>query len=51
MVSLNRIVYMYISREIGLVKKLLTKVDRAALEAKSIDRTLDRSSDLKFVGK
>jgi hypothetical protein len=52
MVSLNRIVYMCISREIGLVKKLLTKVDRATLEAKLIDQILEfierlygRSSD------
>jgi hypothetical protein len=50
MVSLNRIVYMYISREIGLVKKLLTKFDRATLEAKSIDRILESIERLKICG-
>jgi hypothetical protein len=50
MVSLNKIVYMYISREIGLVKKLLTKVDRATLETKPIDRILESIEQLKICG-
>jgi hypothetical protein len=41
---------MYIYRN-WISKILLTKVDRATLEAKLIDRIINQSSDLIFTGK
>jgi hypothetical protein len=44
-------VYMYICMYRNLIRILLTKVDRVTLEAKLIDRILNRSSDLISAGK